>query len=157
MPKRRKRTSIDIPAPGRLREMADKLWSLAVRNDWAYKCAVCGRGKCQAHHLVPRQHHATRYTLRNGIALCARCHQFDDDISPHQNAAGWLTWLTENHPKLAAWYLENQRPRFDGTINAQYYIDQLLRLQQYVEPDDFERICGVRFSQYLETLKGESE
>ena len=88
--RRRKRTSKNVPAKGRLKEIAAQLWSLAVRADWANKCAVCGYGKTEAHHLIPRQHEATRYNIRNGIALCASHHQFDKDVSPHQNAAGWL-------------------------------------------------------------------
>ena len=153
MPKHRKKTNSNVPAKGRLRDMADMLWSLAVRADWNNRCAVCGSGKCEAHHLIPRQHEATRYDLRNGIALCASHHQFDADISPHQNAAGWLLWLRDHQPSFYAWYLatiENGYYRgFKGTKNVQHYIDVILRLQQYVEADDFERIVGQRFSEYL--------
>jgi hypothetical protein len=145
----RKRISKAIPAKGRLRDMADRLWSIAVRGDWGNKCAVCGAGKCEAHHLVPRQHEATRYELRNGVCLCAHCHQFDRDLSPHQNSAGWLEWLKWHHPTLADWYIENRRPQFDGTTNAAYFCDVIRRLGEYVEPDDFARIVGVKFSRYL--------
>ena len=146
----RKRTNSSVPAKGRLRELADKLWSLAVRNDWAHECAVCGHRKTEAHHLVPRQHNATRYELRNGIALCPHCHQFDKDISPHQNAAGWMQWLGTNYRDLLAWYVSNPRPKFDGTTNAAWYCDHIRRLRQYVEPEDFEKICGIKFSRWLE-------
>ena len=146
----RKRTSKDVPAKGRLREMADALWSYAVREDWAWKCAVCGSATVEAHHLVPRQHEATRYLLRNGIALCARCHQFDPDVSPHQNAAGWLSWLVINHKELYGWYRENERPEFSGTKNPAYYCEQIKRLREYVPAEEFERICGVKFSRWLE-------
>ena len=50
MGKRRKRTNSKTPAKGRLRDCADQLWSLAVRDDWNNRCAVCGFGKCEAHH-----------------------------------------------------------------------------------------------------------
>ena len=146
----RKRTNANVPAKGRLRDMADRLWSLAVRADWANKCAVCGARDCEAHHLVPRQHEATRYTLRNGIALCCHCHQFNRYSSPHQNSAGWIKWLEWHHPTLAEWYFDNCRPKFDGTKNAAHYIDVIRSLRQYVEPDDFERIVGVKFSRFLE-------
>ena len=150
--KRRKRTNANIPARGVLRTMSDKLWSLAVRADWAHKCAVCGARDCEAHHLVPRQHEVTRYELRNGIALCCHCHQFDNDLSPHQNAAGWIKWLEWHHPELAEWYFDNCRPkfRFDTTKNAAHYIEVIQSLRQYVEPDDFDRIVGIKFGRHLE-------
>ena len=42
MATRRKRTNKNVPAKGRLRDFADDLWKLAVRDDWGYKCAACG-------------------------------------------------------------------------------------------------------------------
>lgn len=147
--RRRKRTNSNVPAKGRLRDMADRLWSLAVRSDWGHKCAVCSAKKCEAHHLVPRQFESTRYDLRNGIALCASCHKFNRNISPHQNAAGWMAWLYAHHLERAAWYRVNLQPIFKGTKNADHYCDVIQRLRQYVEPDDFERIVGVNFSRYL--------
>lgn len=155
MAKRRKRTSRDVPARGRLRELADRLWSKAVSADWAGKCAVCGARKCEAHHLIPRQHQATRYDLRNGIALCAPHHQFDPNISPHQNAAGWLLWLAEHQPELHQWYTEmtesGGQKKFNGTTNAVYYCDVIRGLKEYVDGDEYARIVGVRFADYLDS------
>ena len=155
MAKRRKRTNSNVPAKGRLRDIADRLWSLAVKEDWANRCAMCGhRGDLNSHHLIPRQHAATRYDLHNGICLCRRCHQFCPDVSPHQNAAGFLVRLEWSYPATAKWYLETtesqEYKRFDGTTNAAYYCDQIRRLREYVEPEDFERIVGQRFSAWLE-------
>lgn len=151
--KRRQRTSQDIPAKGRLKDMADQLWSLAVREDWAWKCAVCGFMKVEAHHLIPRQNEATRYSLLNGIALCTNHHKFDAKIAPHQNAAGWLQWLSKYHENQHRWYIETvaARQEFQGTKTALYYCDVIRRLRQYVEPEEFERVCGIRFSQWLES------
>jgi len=157
MAKRRKRTNSKVPAKGRLRDMADQLWSLAVKEDWGYACAVCNhRGDLNSHHLIPRQHELTRYTLRNGCCLCRRCHQFDPDVSPHQNAAGWLLWLHREEPNLAQWYndtiLDGGHKRFSGIKNADYYIAHIQRLREYVDEDDFVRIVGKRFAAYLEEL-----
>ena len=149
-PRSRKRVSQSCPAKGRLRDMSDRLWSLAVRADWAHKCAVCGARDCEAHHLVPRQHEATRYELRNGIALCCHCHQFDADLSPHQNGAGWIKWLEWHHLAVAEWLFDNCRLKFDGTKNAAHYIEVIRSLRQYVEPDDFDRIVGIKFGRHLE-------
>ena len=149
MPKRRKRTNSKVPAKGRLRDMADRLWSRAVRDDWANRCAVCGKGKVEAHHLVPRQFEATRYNLLNGVALCASCHKFNPDISPHLNASGWMDWLRSEHSILAKWYENNPRPEFHGTKNSAYYVAQIQRLRQYVDEDDAEEIIGIRFITFL--------
>jgi hypothetical protein len=153
----RKRTNANVPAKGRLKEFADRLWSLAVRSDWNHHCAVCGSTKSEAHHMVPRQHEATRYDLRNGIALCAACHQFDKNISPHQNAAGFWNWLQTTYPNFAEWYMDNRRPVFTGKKNADYYIGIIRRLQQYVEPEEFVSIVGVRFAAWLEEQETDSE
>lgn len=154
MKTRRKRTNSNVPAKGRLREMADSLWSMAVRDDWAWKCAVCGAGKVEAHHIVPRQHFAVRYSLRNGIALCAHCHNYNADLSPHQNSAGWLKWLEEHHPTLHEAYMADPRPKFTDTKNAAFFIETIQELRQYVDDADFQRICGIKFSAWLEEQTG---
>lgn len=147
--RRCRKTANGIPAKGRLKEMADRLWSLAVRADWNSKCAVCGHGKTEAHHLIPRQHNKTRHDLRNGIALCSRCHKFDRDISPHQNAAGWLLWLEEHHPLMAEWYEDNCRPELVGKVDASHYMELLAEFRQYVSEADFERIVGIKLASRL--------
>lgn len=149
MPKRRKRTNKNIPAKGRLRDIADKLWSLAVRDDWAGRCAVCGGEPVEAHHLIPRQYEKTRYDLDNGVALCARHHKLDKD-SPHQNAAAWLDWLRVNLPTQYATTTANPRPTFSGIVNWVYLADIIQSLKEYVDEDEFIRVVGVRFSKWLE-------
>ena len=153
MKKRRKRTNSNVPAKGRLRDMADRLWSISVRTDWNWKCAVCGGGPCDAHHLVPRANQSTRYDLSNGIALCASHHQFCPDVSPHQNAAGWMQWLRENQPLRYEWYVETvingKHLKFDGTTNPPYYCGVIMSFREYVEPEKFEEIVGIKFSAYL--------
>ena len=147
--KTKKRTPSNIPEKRTMRDIADRLWSRAVRDDWAWRCAVCGNQPCEAHHLVPRQHQGTRYDLKNGVALCAHCHQFSKDISPHQNAAGWLKWLHDNQPERHDWLLLNLRPEFTGTTNTIYYCDLICGFREYFEPDEFERLVGIRFNRYL--------
>lgn len=155
--KRRKRTNSNVPAKGRLRDMADSLWSLAVRKDWLNRCAVCRKPKCEAHHLIPRENEATRYNLTNGIALCAQHHRFDAKVSPHQNAEGWIQWLACHHPARGAWLsstvASGKHLSFNRTKTADYYIETILRLKPYVDPDEFEDIVGSRFCAYLEELE----
>ena len=151
--KRRKKTNANTPAKGRLKDMADQLWSISIRTDWQWKCAVCGNVPCEAHHLIPRQFTATRYDMQNGIALCASHHQFCPDISPHRNAAGWMEWLRTYHNGRYEWYVETVKNgdhrKFSGTKNAVYYCKTILSFRQYVEADKFRSIVGAKFSEYL--------
>jgi len=152
MAKRRKKgKNPDVPAKGRMRDIADDLWSLAVKEDWAWGCAICGRKhSLNSHHLVPRQHEGARFDLANGICLCKSCHQFCPKHSPHQHGEGFKQWLAARHPNVAQWLEENAHPQFDGTKNEPYYCDVIRSLKQYVEPEDYERIVGINFSRWLE-------
>ncbi len=157
--KRRKRTNSRVPAKGRLRDMADRLWATAVKADWANTCAICGiRSSLDAHHLIPRQHTAYRYDLRNGICLCARCHVWDVNRSPHQSAIGWLMWLDSHHHALSLWYHEamydlHKIPPI--TKNADFYCGVIRGLREYVDADYYRRIVGSRFADYLEEVNDE--
>jgi hypothetical protein len=158
MAKRRKRTNSKVPAKGRLRDMADQLWSKAVKADWSHKCAICGRGdSLNSHHLIPRTHQATRYLLRNGISLCKHHHVFCNDRSPHGNGMGFVLWLDANHLALGEWVFEmldnGDHRKFNGTTNAAYYIDIILGLREYVDEDEYSSIVGVKFGQYLDQLE----
>lgn len=150
MAKRRKRTNSNVPAKGRLRDIADDLWSRAVRDDWNNRCAVCGKKATDPHHLIPRANYATRFELVNGIALCSFDHLWNTELAPHMNASGWLRWLAENYPERYKWYVADSNPEFLGTKNAEFFIGQILRLREYVDEADFTRIVGVRFETWLD-------
>ncbi len=156
MNKIRKRTNKHVPAKGRLRDMADQLWSCAVKENWNHRCAMCGRRSgLNAHHLIPRQHPATRYNLANGLCLCKPCHQFDAHRSPHQCAAGFILWLKEHFDITAAWYMNTMGSgayrKFGGTTNSQFYIEVIRSLRKYVDEEDYTRILGQRFAAYLDS------
>jgi len=148
-----KRTSKEVPGKKRLRKIADQLWSRAVRLDWAERCTVCGRGRCHAHHVIPRQHESTRYLLRNGISLCAHCHQWNEDLAPHANAYGWMVWLEEHQPELHEWYVDTTRSNahraFEGKVTATYLCDVIRGLREYVPEDEYEAIVGAKFAKFL--------
>ena len=152
MAKRRKKSAGGLPAKGRLRDIADKLWSIAVRADWLHRCAICRVRKCEAHHLIPRQNYFYRYNLENGVCLCSTHHQFCPDRSPHQNAAGFMLWLSMHEPIRHRWLIAavESKQQFTGTKNAAYFCDVIRSLRQYVEPEDFERIVGVRLAAQLD-------
>jgi hypothetical protein len=136
----------------RLRELADRVWSAAVKSDWANRCAMCGACEgLNSHHLLPRENYATRFDVRNGICLCGYCHRLCTKRSPHQNAPGFTIWLQSRHPKLWKWsrYHVTNNIRFTGTKTVQYYLDEIRRLRDYLEPIEAERILGVTLTEYL--------
>jgi len=145
-----------LPTKKRLREICDKLWSAAVKADWNYKCAICGkREDLNSHHLIPRQHYAVRYTLENGICLCAGHHQFCPHKSPHNNGPGFHRWLEVAHPIRAKWLKDtiDNGYEFQGTKSAHYFLEVMEELRQYLEPFEFDAIVGVRLAAYLERVK----
>lgn len=152
MAKKRKKTADDKK---RLRDLADQLWSLAVREDGAQRCEMCGtRSSLNAHHLIPRQHMALRHVLENGLCLCSHCHQWDSSRSPHQSAAGFVFWLQEHLPLRHEWLMKTIESggfrRFTGTTNATYFCDVIRTLRAYVPEDEFVRVVGQRFARWLD-------
>jgi hypothetical protein len=62
----------------KLREINDKLWSLAVRNRDNYTCRMCGTQtkNAEAHHIIGRDNKVLRWDIDNGISLCFYCHRY---------------------------------------------------------------------------------
>lgn len=55
------------------------LWRKAVLSYHGHKCFFCGTygdATLQCHHIVRRRRVILRFDYRNGIPLCAKCHQF---------------------------------------------------------------------------------
>lgn len=146
--------NINRKAKRRVRDIADDLWGWAVREDWGHKCAVCKQPGDQPHHLVPRQFYRLRYDMMNGICLCYVHHEADPEYAPHKNAAGWMSWLLSHHPTRYWWYC-NTIDEFGYRDNMEsrtieWYCDVIRGLRDVVEPDDFERIVGVKFAAWLD-------
>ena len=145
-----------LPKKPRLRKRADDLWAFAVKQDWNCQCAMCGRrdGVLDAHHIIPRRWERFRYNLANGLLLCFQCHKHDNDRGAHQNSLGFDSWLKETYPVRYEWCKTiqdtNEHHKFDGTKTKTYYLDVLGQLRQYVEPEEFERIVGVKLARHLD-------
>jgi len=106
--------------------------------------------------MIPRGNEETRYDLQNGIALCVHHHKFDNELSPHLNAAGFMHMLEQKYVGTHVWYrtaTKTGNPQFLGTKTPAYYMGHILRLKEYVSPEDYTRIVGVRFADYLETIE----
>ena len=94
----------------------DKSWATAVKDRDNWTCIVCGlmqgdsyndwkgrpkTAQMNAHHLLPRERHDTKYDLLNGVTLCVKHHLFNREISAHNNPIAFTFWLLENKPLIA--------------------------------------------------------
>ena len=81
----------------------DKDWAKDVkdRDNWA--CVICGDpNRPNAHHIIARENHETKFDIRNGLTLCPTHHFFDRQISAHNNPLGVFMWLETNRPEQLA-------------------------------------------------------
>jgi predicted restriction endonuclease len=64
-------------AKNKLRDIADKDWSEKVKDRAGWKCELCGKiDRLQSHHVFTRSIKAVRWSLDNGVCLCAGHHLF---------------------------------------------------------------------------------
>jgi len=77
----------------------DKIWAKEVR-DRDKVCQVCGgKGRLQAHHIIPRAYKETRHNMLNGILLCYPHHK-GKYISAHQNCLWFVNFLKTKKPEV---------------------------------------------------------
>jgi hypothetical protein len=126
--KRRSKLSKSVADPQSRywRNKADKLWSELVRIDG--ECAICGKGKVQAHHLIPRTVAATRHCLENGIPLCAFHHKYSKRQSAHGAPISFVIWLFEHRPEQAQWAQAHHWADGEADYKAAY--ERLVELQK---------------------------
>lgn len=74
--KRRKARKRRIkPVATRRKNDTDKIWAAVIKARAGNKCERCGKtDNLNAHHLNHKKGYRLRYSLRNGICLCADCH-----------------------------------------------------------------------------------
>ncbi|KKL97405.1 hypothetical protein LCGC14_1834800 [marine sediment metagenome] len=78
---------------------ADRLWAAIVLRKNNGGCFLCPEPATDPHHMIPRDHKATRHEVKNGLALCRRCYDrardypkaFLDDLCRH-SAWGLQHW-----------------------------------------------------------------
>ena len=78
----------------------DKDWANAVKERDGWKCVVCGdTNRLNAHHIIVRENHETKFDVQNGLSLCPTHHFFNRQISAHNNPIGLFMWLEKNRPE----------------------------------------------------------
>lgn len=86
----------------RLKEQADKLWKVVVKERAGFRCEKCGTTKeIQAHHFVPRTNHRLRFDLCNGVSLCKRHHLYWAHQDPE-----FVVWFSGYRPDDYAYLMD---------------------------------------------------
>ena len=71
----------------------DDLWSEAVKKRDNYMCRYCHKPKPQSHHIYSRSKRSVRWSMANGISLCAYHHTLSSDFSAHKNPFAFRDWF----------------------------------------------------------------
>jgi hypothetical protein len=72
----------------------DTLWSRAVKTKWNHCCALCFATEgLESHHVVHRRRSwVMRWEIKNGVALCHKCHSLADTINYMDRIRGIVEW-----------------------------------------------------------------
>lgn len=78
----------------------DKAWALQVKERDNFECVICKTTeRLNSHHILPRELHATKLDISNGITLCCKHHLFSREISAHNNPLAFILWLSKHRPE----------------------------------------------------------
>jgi len=78
----------------------DKEWANLVKTRDGWGCVICGNEeRLNAHHIIARENHETKFNIDNGLSLCPKHHFFCRQVSAHNNPIGLLLWLEKNRPE----------------------------------------------------------
>jgi len=106
-----------------VRNRLDKLWSLIIRS--IGYCEVCTKtnreGQLHPHHIIGRSSLNTRWDLKNGICLCAKCHTLGKP-SAHNDPIWFIEWLKTNQLERYK-YLEKKRKEKPFPYSIEDYLD----------------------------------
>ena len=92
----------------------DKEWANAVKDRDGRVCVVCGDAvRLNAHHIIARENHETKFNIDNGLSLCPKHHFFNRQVSAHNNPIGLLLWLEDHRPEQ----LEEVKKMMRGILN----------------------------------------
>jgi len=122
-----------------LKNKADGLWSVKVKEIHGFKCAICGKvhgapntkGKktyLNSHHIEGRKNYALRWDVLNGIPLCTLHH--DLGISSAEQSPLWFfKWLQENRPKLIDYIYSKRESKIE--MSVELYLKIIDRLKDF--------------------------
>jgi hypothetical protein len=106
-------------------DVADELWSTAVKVRGGLKCAISNKTEnVESHHLIRRGNWTHRYTLMNGIPLNSYFHTLGDKIAAHgatDVTERFRAWMQESRPEQWAWFQKHlndpsKKPELDEML-----------------------------------------
>ena len=112
--RRGKKTSKRRKSRLALRKECDRRFAVAVKERDGWACRACGSiHSIQCAHLVSRRYHATRWSMSNAVALCARCH-----MKYTYDPLAWDDWVADRFGD--AIYAELRRVARQGVSHVDY-------------------------------------
>jgi len=118
------------PKKSTLDKKAIALWSKIIRRN-GY-CERCGKstGKLDGHHIMGKKG-ALRFELRNGVALCFKCHMLMAHSDSAEEVKKYLKWVEVY--KADDWDYLLSLKNVMVTRSVEWYQDNIQRLQKILE------------------------
>lgn len=117
------------------KKLKDKLDTLWRKAEGVTYCEICNSlpreqrvnyTQLHSHHIIPRTHRATRFSLENRIFLCPSHHSLGG-YSAHNHPVWFTEWLKKNKPDTYRWVLDHQ---FE---NKKWTLDELENIIKELE------------------------
>lgn len=126
------KSTIRVVIRHHLVNLADDLWSAAVKVRFGWKCAVSNKTEnLESHHLIRRGNWTHRYSVMNGVCLNSYYHTLGSGIAAHgatDVTERFRTWMEDYHLEQWAWFIEH---RNDKSVKPD--IDELLEIVHRLE------------------------
>lgn len=128
-----------------LEDLADDLWSTAVKVKFGWKCAVSNKTEnLESHHLIRRGNWTYRYTVMNGICLNSYFHTLGSDIAAHgatDVTSRFRDWMMKHQKEQWAWFLmhrddASRKPGIDELLEIVERLKGETKNAYHLEPED---------------------
>lgn len=126
------KTSIRVVIRKHLINLADELWSTAVKVNFGWKCAISNKtDNLESHHLIRRGNWTHRYTVMNGVCLNSYFHTLGNYIAAHgatDVTERFREWMQRDHPKQWDWFEKHRndtsrKPDIDELLNIVHILE----------------------------------
>ncbi|KKM77860.1 hypothetical protein LCGC14_1365750 [marine sediment metagenome] len=126
------KSTIRVVIRHHLVNLADELWSAAVKVRFGWKCAVSNKTEnLESHHLIRRGNWTHRWTVENGVCLNSGWHTLGSDIAAHgatDVTERFRDWMLQNYSEQWAWFEQHR-----NDVSRKPDIDELLEIVHRLE------------------------
>jgi hypothetical protein len=128
-----------------LEDLADDLWSTAVKVKFGWKCAISNKTEnLEAHHLIRRGNWTHRYTVDNGIALNSYYHTLGAVISAHgatDVTDRFRDWMKKHHKEQWAWFEQHRdepsrKPDIEWLLKIVRFLEGEIKNGYHIESEN---------------------